>query len=378
VVRDIHQEGIDTKMPYPSSIKAFINPISRTNLVCYLDAGNPSSYPGSGATWFDLTGRGNNCSLTNGAYYDTEGQGSIYFDGTNDLGVIAAASDLDFPADFTVESWFHWIPFRGSSLDGGAGWYGLGIFHRRWSPDTGTWALASFGQNDLFWRQFNPSLDVLGTVGYHVRNRWTHVVVTRASGTMRIYQDGVLLATASNSLDYTTVAPIIIGQWDGIAYAQLRMSVFRIYKRGLTTTEVLKNYNSEKNRFTNEISNIASQAETKTTHYSGAPTIFSAAKYPTDITEGTTRRNPTLTLTDFKGQIDNTNTSGNPTKLSQNLSIANDKKAYVANLSQESMNSVMNQLEVINKLSQKLYKDILLLKSQSINKNGVYPSSKYR
>ena len=41
-------------------------------------------------------------------------------------------------------------------------------------------------------------------------------------------------------------------------------------------------------------------------------------------------------------------------------------------------NSVMNQLEVINKLSQKLYKDILLLKSQSITKNGVYPSSKYR
>jgi hypothetical protein len=190
-------------MPYPSSIKAFINPISRTNLVCYLDAGNPSSYPGSGTTWFDLTGRGNNCSLTNGAYYDTEGQGSIYFDGTNDLGVIAAASDLDFPADFTVESWFHWIPFRGSSLDGGAGWYGLGIFHRRWSPDTGTWALASFGQNDLFWRQFNPSVNVFGDVGYHVRNRWTHVVVTRSSGTMRIYQDGVLLATASNSVNYT-------------------------------------------------------------------------------------------------------------------------------------------------------------------------------
>lgn len=365
-------------MPYPSSIKAFINPIARTNLVCYLDANNPSSYPGSGTTWYDLTGRGNNCSMTNGAYWDTEGNGSIYFDGTNDLGVIAAAADLDFPGDFTIESWFHWIPFRGSSLDGGAGWYGLGIFHRRWSPDTGTWALASFGQNDLFWRQFNPSTNVFGDVGYHVRNRWTHVAVTRSSGTMRIYQDGVLLATATNNLDYTTVAPIIIGQWDGIAYAQLRMSVFRIYKRGLTTTEVLNHYNYEKNRFTNEVSNIANQLETKTTHFSGAVQRFSSAKYPTDVSEGTTRRNPTLTLTDFKEQLDNTNTSGNSTKLSQNLSIANDKKAYIANLSQESMNSVMNQLETINKMSQKLYKDILLLKSQSITKNGVYPSSKYR
>jgi hypothetical protein len=378
VVLDIHQEEIDINMPYPSSVKSFINPISRTNLVCYLDASNPSSYPGSGTTWFDLTSRGNNCSLTNGAYYDTEGGGSIYFDGTNDLGVIAAASDIDFPADFTIETWIHWIPYLASSFDGGTGWYGLGILHRRWNPDTGTWALASFGDADLFWRQFNPSINMFDYVGYHVRNRWTHVAVSRISGTMRMYQDGVLLGSAASTLDYTTVAPIIIGQWDGIAYAQLRMGVLRIYKRGLTTREINNHFNSEKNRFTNEISNIASQSEVKTTHYSGAETRFSAAKYATDGTTGTTRRNPTLTLTDFKDQIDQTNKTGGYSKLVQNLSIDNSKKTYVSNLSQESMNSVMNQLENVNKMAQKLYKDILLLKSQGINKNGVYPSSKYR
>ena len=126
------------------------------------------------------------------------------------------------------------------------------------------------------------------------------------------------------------------------------------------------------------MSNIASQAEVKTTHYSGAETRFSAAKYATDGTTGTTRRNPTLTLTDFQNQIDQTNTTGCYPKLIQNLSIDNDTKGYISNLSQESMNSVMNQLENVNKMAQKLYQDILLLKSQSINKNGVYPSSKYR
>jgi hypothetical protein len=378
VVQDIHQEETDINMPYPSSIKSFINPISRTNLVCYLDASNPSSYPGSGTVWYDLTGRGNNCALTNGAYFDTEGGGSIYFDGANDLGVIAAASDIDFPADFTIETWVHWAPFLASSFDGGSGWYGLGIMMRRWNPDTGTWALASYGDADLFWQQFNPSVNMFGYVGYHVRNRWNHVVVTRTNGTMRMYQDGVLLGTATSNLDYTTVAPINIGQWDGIAYAQIRMGVLRIYKRGLTTTEVLRHFQSEKNRFTNELSNIASQSEVKTTHYSGAETRFSAAKYATDGTTGTTRRNPTLTLTDFKNQIDQTNKTGCYPKLIQNLSIDNDKKGYISNLSQESMNSVMNQLENVNKMAQKLYQDILLLKSQSINKNGVYPSSKYR
>jgi 16S rRNA G966 N2-methylase RsmD len=85
-----------------------------------------------------------------------------------------------------------------------------------------------------------------------------------------------------------------------------------------------------------------------------------------------------IDLIDFKDQIDQTNKTGGYSKLVQNLSIDNSKKTYISNLSQESMNSVMNQLENVNKMAQKLYQDILLLKSQGINKNGVYPSSKYR
>ena len=34
-------------------------------LVLALDAGNTKSYPGSGTTWTDLSGKGNNGDLTN-------------------------------------------------------------------------------------------------------------------------------------------------------------------------------------------------------------------------------------------------------------------------------------------------------------------------
>ena len=37
--------------------------VVRDGLVLYLDAANSKSYPGSGTTWFDLTGNNNNAIL---------------------------------------------------------------------------------------------------------------------------------------------------------------------------------------------------------------------------------------------------------------------------------------------------------------------------
>ena len=55
-------------------------------LVLALDAGNTKSYPGSGTSWTDLSGNGNNGTLTNmdGANLDSANGGSLTFDGTNE------------------------------------------------------------------------------------------------------------------------------------------------------------------------------------------------------------------------------------------------------------------------------------------------------
>lgn len=49
-------------------------------LVLCLDAGNTKSYPGSGTTWTDLSGQGNNGTIT-GAVYSN---GYFDFDAAND------------------------------------------------------------------------------------------------------------------------------------------------------------------------------------------------------------------------------------------------------------------------------------------------------
>jgi hypothetical protein len=55
--------------------------IVRDGLVLYLDATNPKSYPGSGTTWKDLSGNGNNGTLVNGVGYTDANKGSLVFDG---------------------------------------------------------------------------------------------------------------------------------------------------------------------------------------------------------------------------------------------------------------------------------------------------------
>lgn len=51
------------------------------NRVVHLDAGDSSSYSGSGTTWSDLTSNNNDFTLSSGATYDSGNGGSIDFDG---------------------------------------------------------------------------------------------------------------------------------------------------------------------------------------------------------------------------------------------------------------------------------------------------------
>lgn len=42
-----------------------------SGLIMYLDAGNTSSYPGSGTSWADLSGNGRNATLINGPVFSS-------------------------------------------------------------------------------------------------------------------------------------------------------------------------------------------------------------------------------------------------------------------------------------------------------------------
>jgi hypothetical protein len=75
--------------------------VAKENIVCYLDAQNVKSYPGSGTSWFDLSGNDNHFTIdasafnASGKYMDFNGSygcakktGSDLIVGTNNVTVI--------------------------------------------------------------------------------------------------------------------------------------------------------------------------------------------------------------------------------------------------------------------------------------------------
>ena len=64
------------------------------NLVVNLDAGDSSSYSGSGTTWNDISGQGNHVTLINGPSYFTSNGGYLRFDGNNDYAYFPSGIDL--------------------------------------------------------------------------------------------------------------------------------------------------------------------------------------------------------------------------------------------------------------------------------------------
>jgi len=62
------------------------------NLVCLLDAGNTNSYPGTGSTWTDLSGNGNNFTIS-GATYNTSPKRFTFGDNEGDY-ILRSSSDV--------------------------------------------------------------------------------------------------------------------------------------------------------------------------------------------------------------------------------------------------------------------------------------------
>ena len=73
-------------------------------LVLYLDAANTKSYIGSGVNWNDLN-KTNVGTLTNGPTFDTEGNGSIVFDGVNDFVNLTSAVNINNTNGWTASAW---------------------------------------------------------------------------------------------------------------------------------------------------------------------------------------------------------------------------------------------------------------------------------
>jgi len=196
----------------------------------------------------DLTGRGNNGTLTNSPTYNSSNSGSIVFDGVDDYVNLSKTSQFNFGTnDFTIQTFCNLTSKNtnypcifGNYLSYSAGAIYFGFDHDAAPTKYTIWVNG----------QGSPTLTSSTNVIY---GSWTQLTVVRSSGVGYFYINNSLDGTpASMSASLNGDGSLLsIGRALDSTSTHMRgyISNFKIYNRALTAAEIQQNFNALRRRF---------------------------------------------------------------------------------------------------------------------------------
>jgi hypothetical protein len=219
------------------------NPRSVTDgLVLHIDPSNPRSYPGNGTTIFDMSGNGNNGTLTNmnvpACYVRTYGGRALDFDGVNDFVNLGTSTKIGQAGDKTLSVWAFLKELNRFQA-----------IVSCWSSDTASFELFVNNSSSLIGGGFYNGSPWVVTATAST-NIWQHWAVTQSGSNYGLYRNGVLVSTATDgSRTGTTTATAILGQRQGGFLFNGQLDDIRLYNRALSLAEIRQNYNATRGRF---------------------------------------------------------------------------------------------------------------------------------
>lgn len=224
--------------------------IVQSGLVLNLDAAVLSSYPGSGTTWNDLSGRGNSGVLTNGPTYSSTNGGAFILDGINDY-ILANSTSLN--SAFSTSSVSHFVWAYPTSAGQIVVELGTTTINSSWH-DTNI-EISSAGLISMSTWHGSLTNKVTATRSF---NNWYHLGFSYNGTTLTGYINGVTVGTTN----FTRSAPYLSGQQTYYAlgpndstnmgtfgYFGGKISSFVVYNRALSAAEVQQNFNATRSRY---------------------------------------------------------------------------------------------------------------------------------
>ena len=223
--------------------------IVRNGLALYLDAGIANSYPGSGTSWFDLSGNNYTETLVNGPVYNTSNGGYISFDGVDDY------ASRDFSGTFISNP-----ELNGNIFSFGCWCYvvGAGSYY----------ILSSGGQTSsagiaFSYQNGSPFVDFKGTSresfinissANFPLNTWINWMFVSNNVHFKVYKNGTYLqqegVNNGGSSDVYTLFSVAAPNNALTSYLfNGRVANVSFYNRALSESEVLQNFNANRRRF---------------------------------------------------------------------------------------------------------------------------------
>ena len=240
--------AIEVQQNYNATKNRFVNalPPVRNGLVLELDAANRASYPGTGNTWYDLSGNNLNGTLANAPTFSGVGaSSSILFNASNQVVTLPLNSKLDISESITIESFIYPTAYNTANE------FGSFIICK-----AASYYLELNGNGKV--RVYFYSLSSEGyheSVGTVPLNTWSYISVVRnkASSTISMYINGILdrtLSSITGDIRVQQTYVVSLGSFFGSGYTFTgRIAVGTIYNRALSAYEVKQNFDFYRTRY---------------------------------------------------------------------------------------------------------------------------------
>ena len=210
--------------------------IVRDGLALYLDAANTKSYPGSGTTWTDISGKANTGTLTNGPTFSSDNLGNIAFDGSNDY---VSIPNVTISRNCSILFWFK---------DNNPGTWDDVFTFQTGNANTAS-RLEKHGNVAYQYNWYYGGFVSSTVLFNHTGTKYDFISLVFDDTNATCYQNAVQTAqTASSDFDSATYIHIskrlnMNALWSG------NIAQFSIYNKPLTALEVKQNYDALKWRY---------------------------------------------------------------------------------------------------------------------------------
>jgi hypothetical protein len=210
--------------------------------VLYLDAGNTSSYPGTGTTWTDIIS-GRTFSLINGPTYSSADGGKINFIAGSSQYAQCTSSLPSLPT-FTTSVWHYWNGTNSSGLPC--------ILTENYVGTSINYFLGNLqgvvAQSGYFNGGFRVSPQFTLSA-----NTWYNIVTTcDSSQVVKVYLNNVLISTTSTTgaqPSSSNAGIRLMRRWDNAEFWGGYLATVGIYDKALDSTQISQIFNSTKSRY---------------------------------------------------------------------------------------------------------------------------------